>query len=53
MSNQLIASVISIAIGWGLAWLVAKGISCLLGDLTGPTCRSPELVALTRLERGC
>jgi hypothetical protein len=29
MTNQLIASVISIAIGWGLAWLVAKGISFL------------------------
>jgi hypothetical protein len=29
MINQLIASVINIAIGWGLAWLVAKGISFL------------------------
>ena len=29
MTNQLIASVISIAIGWGLAWLVAKGIAFL------------------------
>jgi len=29
MTNQLIASVISIAIGWGLAWLVAEGISFL------------------------
>jgi hypothetical protein len=29
MTNQLIASVISIAISWGLAWLVAKGNSFL------------------------
>ena len=29
MTNRLIASVMSIAIGWGLAWLVAKGIAFL------------------------